>query len=253
MLRAVAFDLDATLTDFLRFKRIASDSAALAMVDAGLDLTPALAVERLWEVYRREGLDGDVAFERFLTQERGSVEPALLAAAIQAYLHAKDAHLRPYPRTLDTLIGLTRRGLRLAIVTDAERRKAHARLAALRIAPFFEFVITLDDTPRGKADDQPFRLLLQRLGCAPSEVFMVGDNPERDVRPARALGLHTALAEYGAQAPPIALPPHEEPDVRLRRIDELLGAVDRLADVAPKRELAMRARGFEPRLQPWQG
>jgi putative hydrolase of the HAD superfamily len=226
MLRAVAFDLDATLTDFLRFKRIASDSAALAMVDAGLDLPYALAAERLWECYRREGLDGDVAFERFLS-ECGRPEPALLAAGIQAYLRAKDAHLEPYPRVLETLIGLTRRGLRLAIVTDAERRKAHARLAALRIAPFFEHVITLEDSPQGKADEAPFRLLLERLRCIPEEVLMVGDNAPRDVRSAQRAGLHTAFAAYGAQAPC-----EEAPDFVLHRVDDVLRVVDRLSGAA---------------------
>lgn len=228
MLRAVAFDLDSTLTDFLRFKRLATDSAALAMVDAGLEMAPHLAQERLWEAYRAHGLDGDVAFEKFLWATVGRVDATVLAAGLGAYLRTKDTHLEPYPRTLDTLVELTRRGLRLAVVTDAERAKAYHRLHRLRLTPFFEYVITLDDTMQGKADPTPFRLLLKLLQVRPDEVVMVGDNPARDVRPAKAAGLRTALAEWGAQAHYATLFDEDRPDHRLRRIDELVPLADRL-------------------------
>jgi HAD superfamily hydrolase (TIGR01549 family) len=228
MLKAVAFDVDSTLVDFLRFKRIATESAALAMVDAGLDMAPSLAEQRLWETYRTAGLDGDVAFEAFLRSTLGHVEPHLLAAAIHAYQRSKETHLEPYPGVLPTLIQLVRRDLRLAIITDAERPKALHRLRAMRLLPFFETVITLDDTLFGKADEQPYHMLLARLGAAPHEVLMVGDNPARDVRPARRAGLWTAFAAYGAQPHFLTKLEGDEPHFALQRIDDLVPVVDRL-------------------------
>lgn len=228
MLKAVAFDLDSTLTDFLRFKHLATQSAALAMVDAGLDMEPQLAQDRLWETYKEAGLDGDIAFDTFLRQTVGRVDAEVLAAGLATYLRVKDAHLEPYPRTLDTLVGLTRRGLTLAVITDAERPKAHHRLRVLRLAPFFEYVITLDDTLRGKADATPYRLLLKLLQARPDEVLMVGDNPARDVRPAKEAGLRTAHALYGAQAHYSTILEADKPDHVLRRLDDLLPIVDGL-------------------------
>jgi len=249
LLGAVAFDLDGTLADFVRFKRIATDQAALAMVDAGLAMPPALAMERLWEAYRAAGLDGDQGFDRFLQDTVGHAEPRLLAAAIQAYLRAKDAALEPYPRTTDTLVALVRRGLRLAVITDAERRKALQRLAALRLLPFFDNIITLDDTLSGKADDQPYRMLLRQLDLPPRSVLMVGDNPARDVRPARTAGLWTALARYGAQPQYLTALPEDRPDFTLERIEDLVRVVDHLQRGTPPphadaafRGLAARAR-----------
>lgn len=228
MLRAIAFDLDSTLTDFLRFKRLATNSAALAMVDAGLDMDSRLAEDRLWDAYREHGLDGDVAFERFLRETVGRVDAHVLAAGLATYLRVKDAHLEPYPRTIETLVELTRRGLRLAVITDAERHKAHQRLSKLRLAPFFEYVITLDDTLQGKADAQPFRMLLRLLQAKPEQVLMVGDNPARDVRPAKALGMHTAQAHYGAQPHYATILDEDKPEFVLRRIDDLVRVVDGL-------------------------
>lgn len=228
MLKAVAFDLDSTLVDFLRYKRLAAQSAALAMVDAGLDMEPSLAEERLWETYRENGLDGDVAFERFLQSTVGRVEPRILNAGIEAYQRTKQALLQPYPRTVATLQALARRGLRFAVVTDASRDKALQRLAALRLLPYFECVVTRDDTLRGKDDEHPYLQLVARLGVRAKEVLMVGDHPQRDVRTAKRAGLRTALAEYGAQANFATAFPFDEPDFRLRRIDDLVGIVDRL-------------------------
>jgi beta-phosphoglucomutase-like phosphatase (HAD superfamily) len=39
MLRAVIFDLDNTLTDFMRMKEVSIDAAIEEMIDAGLDMT----------------------------------------------------------------------------------------------------------------------------------------------------------------------------------------------------------------------
>ncbi|HVL86524.1 MAG TPA: HAD-IA family hydrolase [Candidatus Thermoplasmatota archaeon] len=235
-LRAVAFDLDSTLVDFLRYKRLAAEAAALAMVDAGLDLPPALATETLWRAYEEAGLDGDRGFRAFLENTCGAADPTLLEAGIVAYLRAKDAHLEPYPRTARTLVELVREGLLLAIVTDAPREKALARLSRLRLLPFFDLVVTRDDTLQGKADDQPYRQLLARLHHPPSAVLMVGDHPARDVRPARALGLWTAQAAYGTQPRFASTRPEDEPHFELSRIDELPRVVRELGTPRTPRE-----------------
>jgi HAD superfamily hydrolase (TIGR01509 family) len=191
-------------------------------------MDPALAEERLWDVYKACGLDGDVAFERFLQTTAGHVDPRVLFAGIRGYQRVKDALLEPYPRATWTLQELGRRGLTLAIITDAERPKALHRLAAARLLPFFDTVITLDDTLQGKADEMPYRQLLRKLALQPRDVLMVGDNPSRDVRPARKLGLWTAQALYGAQPHYATAFPFDQPDFKLRRIDELVAVVDQL-------------------------
>ena len=52
MIRAVIFDLDNTLIDFVRMKDEAIRAAADAMVDAGLEMSGEEAVEGIEEIYR---------------------------------------------------------------------------------------------------------------------------------------------------------------------------------------------------------
>lgn len=242
VIKAVAFDLDSTLVDFLRYKRIAVHSAALAMVDAGLDMDPSIAAERLWDVYKTENLDGDTAFDRFLECTVGIVDVSVREAGIRAYLRAKDAHLEPYPGTVRTLIELVRKDLVLAVVTDARRHKALGRLHALRLAPFFDIIITGDDTPNGKSDESPYRQLLARLGARPDQVLMVGDNPARDVKPAKRLGMHTALAAYGSQPHFATAFPEDVAEFELQDIGEVVEVVDGLAR-RPRHEATVDAAG----------
>lgn len=206
MIRGVLFDLDNTLVDFLRMKRLASDEAARAMLAAGADFPFAAdeAGKQLYEHYLAHGIESDDAFERFLQQHNRarlaygqSLHDKILAAALVAYLRAKELFLTPYPGILPLLVDLNRRGLRLGIVTDAPRLKGWQRLTQLGLAEFFEVVVTHDDTGNKKPDPAPFTAALGALGLRPSEVAFVGDWPEKDIAGAKAVGLRTVFARYG--------------------------------------------------------
>src|SRR5687767_13503109 len=113
MIKGVLFDLDNTLVDFLRMKRIASDEAARAMIGAGANFGRSVedAGQALFEHYLAHGIESDDAFssflERFNENRLGygqSVTDKILAAGIMAYLRAKDVFLTPYPGVRRTLV-----------------------------------------------------------------------------------------------------------------------------------------------------
>lgn len=219
MLKAILFDLDMTLIDFMKMKRIASDEAARAMVRAGLDMPLGEAKKRLFETYLKEGIESDTAFTRFL-RENNSYSEGVLAAALNAYLRTKQKHLEPYPDVKPTLRGLRKMGLKLAIVTDAPRLKACQRLDAMGIADLFDAVVCLEDTGSKKPGPLPFRKALETLGVKPSEAMHVGDWPERDIAGARKMGLKACLAKYGWHAGK-----YVRPDFEIKRFGELLEIV----------------------------
>lgn len=223
-LQAVLFDLDNTLLDFLRMKRMASDAAARAMIRAGADFPfdSAEAGDILFGRYL-EDIEGDRVFEDFLREHHQQklrldqhMVDKITAAAVNAYLEAKRLHLEPYPSVPRTLLELARRGLKMGIVTDAPRFKAYQRLDAAGLTDFFDFVLTCDD--HGLKDThRPFREALDLLGLPPQAVLMVGDWPERDVATAKALGMRAAWAQYGQPAAPEPAADHV-----LRRFSDLL-------------------------------
>ncbi|MGQ0536313.1 MAG: HAD family hydrolase [Methanobacteriota archaeon] len=198
-IKAVAFDLDSTLVDFLSMKRAAVRAAARAMVDRGLPLPLDRAYRRLLATYFEVGIESDRAFTVFLERTMGRADRTTVDAGVRAYLRTKEEVLQTYPGAHETLGALKAAGLRLGVVTDAPRDKAIVRLSITKLGPYFDTILALEDSPRGKRDVRPFLLLCDRLGLSPREVLFVGDNPLRDVSVASRLGMATALAAYGMQ------------------------------------------------------
>jgi putative hydrolase of the HAD superfamily len=196
-LKAILFDLDNTLVDFMHFKRQCSVAAIRAMAEAGLGISEEKAGEILFGMYDDFGWEDQRIFERFLRKVQGRIDYRVLASGIAAYRRMKAGSMAPYPRVRETLVKLRSMGLVLGIVSDAPRMQAWLRLAEMSLSEFFDFVVALEDTGRLKPSKLPFRQAIKRLGVKPEEILFVGDNPRKDIRGAKAMGMKTALAEYG--------------------------------------------------------
>jgi putative hydrolase of the HAD superfamily len=197
MIRALLFDLDNTLTDFMKMKEAAIDAAVEGMVDMGLPLSSAEARERIYSIYDREGIEYQRVFDAFLKESLSLVPPEILAAGIVHYRRVRDTYLVLYPHVRATLTELLRLGFRLAVLSDAPALQAWQRLHHLGLEHFFRPVVTFDDTRERKPSPRPFLYALERLGLPASDVLMVGDWPERDMIGARAVGMPTVFARYG--------------------------------------------------------
>jgi putative hydrolase of the HAD superfamily len=200
-IRAIFFDLDNTLIDFMGIKQESCRAAAQAMVSAGLPMGEVEAYDRLMPAYFAVGIESNEAFSEFL-KSAGHFDHKVLAAAINAYLNAKNKRLKPYRNVKPTLKKLHSKGVFLAIVTDAPKTKAYQRLLSMKIEPFFRFVVGYEDTNTPKNTGLPLKLALETLkkqmpSIENGEILMVGDSMERDVLPAGKLGLQTALCMYG--------------------------------------------------------
>ena len=224
MIRAVIFDLDNTLTDFMKMKRAAIDAAVDGMIDAGLKLSREEASQQIYRVYDREGIEYQQVFDIFLNEHLGNVDYKLLTSGIVAYRRARDSYLVLYPHVNLTLMELLKRGLKLAVVSDAPRLQAWMRLAQLQLQHLFSTVVAFEDTGERKPSPKPFERALERLGVEPSEAIMVGDWPERDVVGASKLGIRTAFARYGDTFGTS----HSGADFDLNDVYELVEIIDRL-------------------------
>jgi HAD superfamily hydrolase (TIGR02253 family) len=196
-IKAVIFDLDNTLVDFMKIKEVAIDAAADAMIDAGLRMKKKEVYDRIFKVYQEKGIEYQQVFDSFLIQALGKIDMKILAAGVIAYRRARESALVSYPRVTITLLELLKRGLKLAVVSDAPRLQAWLRLCGLNIHNYFDVVVTFEDTNKRKPDAEPFRKTLELLKLKPNEVIMVGDWPERDIVGAKPLGMKTVFARYG--------------------------------------------------------
>jgi len=197
MIKAVVFDLDNTLVDFMKMKEMAVEGAVEAMIDAGLPLRKEDAIKKIYEIYDREGIEDQKVFDKFLSETFGRIDYKILAAGIVGYRKAKEAALVLYPHVHYTLMELLKMGKRLAVISDAPKLQAWTRLAQTGLHHYFEVVVTFDDTGKRKPDPEPFIFALDKLNVRPEESIMIGDWAERDIIGAKTIGMVTVFARYG--------------------------------------------------------
>jgi putative hydrolase of the HAD superfamily len=247
MVRAVVFDVDNTLVDFMKMKNAAIDTAIDAMIDAGLDLTPRQARKHIDAIYKERGIEYQQVLDEFLSSVLGYVDYRILANGILAYRRAREGTLLAYPHVRLALLRLTRMGLKLAVLSDAPRLQAWMRLCSLGVDSFFDAVVTFDDTGVRKPAPQPFAMVLKMLGVSAAEAVMVGDWVERDILGAARVGMHTVFARYGDTFGT----KNTGADFEIGDILELVPVIERLnrSGAHPKSRKRVRARAAKKR--PW--
>lgn len=197
MIKAIVFDLDNTLVDFMAMKRQSIDAAVRAMIDAGLTISADETKARIDAIYKERGIEFQNVFDQLLYDVFNKVDYKILSAGIIAYRRAREAALVPYPHVYMTLMELLKAGLRLGVVSDAPGREAWLRLCYLNFHHIFHSVVTFDDTGKRKPHEGPFRKVLELLQVQPSEALMLGDWAERDMVGAANIGMKTVFARYG--------------------------------------------------------
>ncbi|WP_440945237.1 HAD family hydrolase [Methanosarcina sp. T3] len=199
-LKAVLFDMDNTLFDFVAVKLIACREILSYLGEGGRNLKKDPA--ELFGYFLR-GTYGFEDYEniRDYMQERKLFTEQAYMQCREIYDREKLKNLNLYPGVRGTLRELKKFGLRLAIITDADRYHARARLTRVGLLDSFELLVSADMTGTKKPDPAHFLFALDALGIKPEESLVVGDSLKRDIAPARRLGLKTAYASYGDWRP----------------------------------------------------
>ena len=197
MIKSIIFDLDNTLIDFMTMKKMSCDAAMTAMIGAGLNVDKQKGMKILFQLYTEYGMEEKTIFQKFLTKVAKKIDYEILASGIVAYRRVRSGFLEPYPNVSKVLFEMKRKGIKLAIVSDAPRLKAWIRLVAMKINYLFDVVVTFDDTKEFKPSTKPFKVAFKKLSVKPHECLMVGDRPERDIKGAKQLGMATCFAKYG--------------------------------------------------------
>ena len=180
MIKAILFDLDNTLIDFMRMKQKSCEAAVDAMISAGLKTSKKKALKELFVLYDQYGLEHRNIFQKLLKKINGKVDYRIMTHGIIAYRKLRESYLSAYPGTRPVLRKL-KKNYKLAIISDAPMKNAWFRLVALRIDQFFDVVITSRDVKSQKNTFTPFRAALRKLKIQPNEALMVGDRIDRDI------------------------------------------------------------------------
>jgi putative hydrolase of the HAD superfamily len=192
--KAIIFDMDNTLFDFVGAKKKAchSISASLRRNDG----------TRIYSYFTRRVLEyEDPENLRDYLLDQGLYSEPTYQECCRIYQREKLRHIIVYPGVTRTLSHLRSRGYPTALVTDAHYEDARRRLDTSGLASYFDHIVSCDHTGKKKPDPAPFLLALDLLGTSAHETLMVGDSPRRDIEPGHRLGLVTAYARYGDHPP----------------------------------------------------
>ena len=222
MIKAVVFDLDNTLIDFMGAKLSSCNASIDAMIAAGLKISRKKGMKILFELYSRYGIEYNRIFQKFLLQTTGKIDMKILSAAIVAYRTVQANYHKPYKGIYVVLEKLKSRGYKLAILSDAPALKAWIRLTEMGVQNYFDAVVTFSDTRKRKPHELPFKAVLRKLRLQPAEILFVGDQPQRDIQGARSMGMKTALADYGMQPGFRKYLKENKPDYVLNNVKDIL-------------------------------
>ena len=198
MIKAIIFDLDNTLLDFMKMKSISINAAVDGMIKSGMSIDKDKSLTEIFNIYDNKGYEHQEVFNEFIINKLGSINYKYLAAAIVEYKKAKEISLGLYPEVIPTLKKIEHMNLKLGIASDAPSREAWIRLYSLNIHNIFQDVVTFNDTGYHKPAKQPFIRISKMLDVSLKECMMVGDWPDRDIKGANQVGMKTAFAKYGS-------------------------------------------------------
>jgi putative hydrolase of the HAD superfamily len=109
-----------------------------------------------------------------------------------AFSVEREIAVRPFDGAVETLETFQQNGSRMVLLTNGESALQRAKIERFQLGRFFEAVFIESETGIGKPDPRAHRSALAALGAAPQQAWMIGDDLECDIRPARALGMRAA-------------------------------------------------------------
>ncbi|HEY3377019.1 MAG TPA: HAD family hydrolase [Armatimonadota bacterium] len=210
MFAAIFFDLDNTLCDdtgasrcavarachFLgaRFPRLAETPLEAAYLTASTALwtdDPVLLRGPVRAMRRQ-------AWATALHQVGG--DPTWTDVAVDCYTQARRETYRRFPETIPLLRALRQR-YHVGMITNGPADLQREKLTVMGLIGEVDAITIAGESGYSKPQPEIFHLALRHAGCAPAQALMIGDSWEKDIVPARDLGM-TAL--WISPAPPAA-------------------------------------------------
>lgn len=215
--RAMLFDMDNTLFDLVSAKlKACSEVAEYVGINDGIELYNYFVRDD----FGYEDLNNIADYLR----DKEIYNEDNYASCCEIYEDIKIENIEPYEGVKETLDSLIERGLKLAVVTNADHRNLELRLNKTGLNDYFDVTISSDTTQRVKPDRAPILSALNKLRVKPVESMKIGDSLLRDITPAKELGMITVHAEYGDKnMKEDGLP---KPDFVIKEFKDLMNLLD---------------------------
>lgn len=202
MIKAVIFDIDNTLYSY----SVCDNAASAAMKD---ELSAILGKKISDEVFgkmlmqakknvKKYTANTAACHNRMLYSQRILEAAECFTAAnslriYDAYWNTFLEKMEMYMGAKELLYDIKKKDRKLGFCTDLTAHIQMRKLLRLGISDIADAVVTSEESGVEKPSDIPYQLILDKLGIAPDETVMIGDDFEKDILGAEKVGMHTVL------------------------------------------------------------
>ncbi|MEK4153596.1 pyrophosphatase PpaX [Paenibacillus odorifer] len=178
MIECVLFDLDGTIVDT---NELIISSFMYALKDNGLapltreEIIPHMGTTLQQQMRVFSGLE-DV---------NGTLEKSYRSYNNEHH----DELVRSFPLVKETIEELSRRGIKLGIVTTKIRPTTIKTLERFDLLKYMDTIVTVNDVTEPKPHQEPVLTAVKNLGVDPRKTLMIGDSAV-DIQSAKAAGVY---------------------------------------------------------------
>lgn len=130
-------------------------------------------------------------FQTMIEAACGRTDGMLALLFERVYWRGYISAMRLYPEARRFLERAHAQSVRVCIITNLTAAIQFAKIRYLRLEPFIDFVVTSEEAGVEKPHPHIFEIAFRKLGCAPREILMIGDDAREDIAGAAALGIRT--------------------------------------------------------------
>jgi putative hydrolase of the HAD superfamily len=150
----------------------------------------------------------------------GRADDALADRIADAFTEMRRQEYRLYPDAHATVDALRDAGVKLALITNGASTPQRAKIERFDLEHRFHHIQIEGEFGQGKPELAVYRHALEKLGVAPNDAWMVGDNYEWEVVAPQSLGIRGIWYDpFDAGIPAHAT---AKPSRVIRRLGELL-------------------------------
>lgn len=130
-------------------------------------------------------------FQSLIEQVGMKTQPVMALDLEQTYWRAFLNASTLFPDAHDFIRDLRSAGIRTAVVTDLTAQIQFRKLIYFGLDEYFDYVVTSEEAGADKPARAPFEIALNKLVCEAEAAWMIGDNPEADIKGAARFGIVT--------------------------------------------------------------
>jgi HAD superfamily hydrolase (TIGR01662 family) len=198
MIKAVIFDYDGTLVDFVGtdifcLRVVHSACGAICSSEEFIDI----AVEEIMSFHSlvEKGIENPLDMHRFRLENTFSrCGTQWDTKFLNLYKTTLFGHINLFDGVKELLSKLKKQGIKLGLVTNAyDGVEQRERISLSGIKKYFDAIVISGEVGYSKPSSEIFNCLLSQLGLNPDQAIYVGDSERYDIQGAKNTGMRSIL------------------------------------------------------------